>query len=83
MKDLYSFHTTAEDMKKYYEESKKVYSRVFERLGLGKDTVIALASGGSFTDDYSHEFQTLCETGEDLLFFSEKEKYSAGDCLLQ
>ena len=74
MKDLYSFHTTAEDMKKYYEESKKVYSRVFERLGLGKDTVIALASGGSFTDDYSHEFQTLCETGEDLLFFSEKEK---------
>jgi len=73
MKDLYSFHTTAEDMKKYYEESKKVYSRVFERLGLGKDTVIALASGGSFTDDYSHEFQTLCETGEDLLFFSKKE----------
>jgi prolyl-tRNA synthetase len=73
MKDLYSFHTTSADMKKYYEESKEVYKRVFERLGLGKDTVIALASGGSFTDDYSHEFQTLCETGEDLLFYSEKK----------
>lgn len=69
MKDLYSFHTTVEDMKKYYENSKKVYLKIFERLGIGKDTVIALASGGSFTTDYSHEFQTICDTGEDTLFF--------------
>ncbi|MEK7522327.1 MAG: proline--tRNA ligase [Patescibacteria group bacterium] len=69
MKDLYSFHTSEEDMKKYYENSKKVYLKIFERLGIGKDTVITLASGGSFTDDYSHEFQTICETGEDTLFF--------------
>jgi len=69
MKDLYSFHTSEEDMKEYYENSKKVYLKIFERLGIGKDTVIALASGGSFTDDYSHEFQTICETGEDTLFF--------------
>lgn len=73
MKDLYSFHTTVDDLKKYYEKSKEVYNRVFERLGIGKDTVIALASGGSFTDDYSHEFQTICETGEDTLFY-EKSK---------
>jgi prolyl-tRNA synthetase len=71
MKDLYSFHTTIEDFKKYYEISKKVYFKVFERLGLKDDTVIVLASGGSFTDDYSHEFQTFCETGEDVIFFSE------------
>lgn len=70
MKDLYSFHTTIEDFKKYYEISKKVYFKVFERLGLKDDTVIVLASGGSFTDDYSHEFQTFCETGEDVIFFS-------------
>lgn len=72
MKDLYSFHTSEQDLKKYYEKSKEVYMRVFERLGIGKDTVIALASGGSFTDDYSHEFQTLCETGEDTLFYEKK-----------
>jgi len=71
MKDLYSFHTTVEDMKKYYENSKKVYTKIFERLGIGKETVISLASGGSFTQDYSHEFQTICETGEDTLFFVE------------
>jgi prolyl-tRNA synthetase len=69
MKDLYSFHTSEEDLKKYYEKSKEVYTRIFNRLGLGKDTVMALASGGSFTDDFSHEFQTLCETGEDTLYY--------------
>ncbi|OGK18508.1 hypothetical protein A2866_00855, partial [Candidatus Roizmanbacteria bacterium RIFCSPHIGHO2_01_FULL_39_8] len=69
MKDLYSFHTSEEDFKIYYEHSKKVYFRVFERLGLEKDTVICMASGGVFTDDFSHEFQTKCETGEDTIFY--------------
>ena len=69
MKDLYSFHTSEADLKEYYEKSKGAYLRVFKRLGIGKDTVISLASGGSFTDDYSHEFQTLCETGEDTLYY--------------
>jgi len=72
MKDLYSFHTSEEDFKKYYEKSKEVYMQVFNRLGIGKDTVITLASGGSFTDDYSHEFQTICETGEDTIFYDKK-----------
>lgn len=70
MKDLYSFHASAEDLKAYYEVVKKAYFTVFERLGLGKDTVLVLASGGSFTDDFSHEFQTRCETGEDIIFYA-------------
>lgn len=74
MKDLYSFHTSLEDFKNYYEKSKEVYMNIFKRLGIGKDTVIALASGGSFTDEYSHEFQTLCKTGEDTLFYDKKIK---------
>ena len=73
MKDLYSFHISIEDFKKYYEKSKEVYFKVFERLGLKDDTVIVLASGGSFTDDYSHEFQTFCETGEDVIFFAKSK----------
>ncbi len=68
MKDLYSFHTTQEDLKQYYEEVKKAYLRVFERLGVLEDTYVTLASGGDFTDEYSHEFQTKCPTGEDLCF---------------
>lgn len=68
MKDLYSFHASAQDLQEYYESAKKAYTRVFERLGLGDKTVIALASGGDFTSDFSHEFQTICEAGEDTLF---------------
>src|SRR5258708_15816699 len=72
MKDAYSFHTSQADLKKYYEVMKKVYTRIFERVGLGKDTVIALASGGDFTPDFSHEFQTICDAGEDTLFRATK-----------
>ena len=68
MKDLYSFHVSEEDLKAYYEKAKDAYMKVYERLDLAGDTVIALASGGDFTKDYSHEFQTRLESGEDTIF---------------
>ena len=69
MKDLYSFHRDEKELKEYYEKAKQAYWNVFERLGIGKDkTYITLASGGDFTPDYSHEFQTVCDAGEDTLF---------------
>lgn len=68
MKDLYSFHTDEEDLKKYYETVKKVYLDIFRDIGIGNDTFVTLASGGDFTKDFSHEFQTLCEAGEDLIY---------------
>lgn len=67
MKDLYSFHASQEDLEDYYEVMKKSYSRIFERCGLGKETFITLASGGTFSK-YSHEYQTVCETGEDNIY---------------
>ena len=72
MKDLYSFHANEDDLKKYYEEAKKVYMNVFNDLGIGVDTFITLASGGDFTKDFSHEFQTLCEAGEDHIYLDRK-----------
>lgn len=73
MKDLYSFHTSEEDLQRYYhEEAKPAYVESFKKLGLGDHTVIALASGGDFTENFSHEFQTLCDSGEDTLFYSKK-----------
>ncbi|MBP7740688.1 proline--tRNA ligase [Candidatus Woesebacteria bacterium] len=74
MKDLYSFHTSEEDLKKYYDHSKTVYTKVFENLGLGEFTYMALASGGDFTKDYSHEFQTKCASGEDTIFYDKELK---------
>ena len=67
MNDAYSFHATVEDFEKFYEEVKRVYLRIYERLGLGADTVIADADGGTISDKNSHEFQTFLPIGEDII----------------
>lgn len=71
MKDLYSFHTSEADFKQFYEQAKVSYTKIFERLGLGQDTYLTVASGGDFTKDYSHEFQTVCPDGEDTIYIDE------------
>lgn len=68
MKDLYSFHATIEEHKEYYNTMKLVYKNIFDDLGIGQDTFITLASGGDFTDDFSHEFQVVCDVGEDEIY---------------
>ncbi|MCX7996915.1 MAG: proline--tRNA ligase [Patescibacteria group bacterium] len=68
MKDMYSFHTTNEDLLRFYEVVKEAYWRVYERLGLKDYTYVALASGGDFTKNFSHEFQVKVRAGEDVLF---------------
>ena len=69
MKDLYSFHTSEEDMLDYFHnKSIPAYTAFFKRIGLGDKTEIVLASGGDFSKEYSREFQTRCETGEDQIF---------------
>lgn len=71
MKDLYSFHASEEDLEKFYEKISKAYFNVFKRCGLKKETYKVLASGGSFSK-YSHEFQTVTEAGEDLIYVCRK-----------
>lgn len=73
MKDLYSFHRSEAELKEYYEVAKQAYWNVFNKLGIGDKTFVALASGGDFTDDYSHEFQTICDIGEDLIFHAKSK----------
>lgn len=67
MKDMYSIHATAEDLVDYYQRATEAYLRVFARLGIGQDTYVTFASGGAFTK-FSHEFQTICEAGEDVIY---------------
>lgn len=67
MKDLYSAHTSEEDLMDYYEKVKNAYSRIFTRLGF--NFRITEASGGVFTDKNTHEFQVLAEGGEDTIFY--------------
>ena len=73
MKDLYSFHSTQEDLDKYYEKMIKVYLNIFKECGIGKMTYQTLASGGSFSR-YSDEFQTITEAGEDTIYICKKCK---------
>ena len=49
MKDLYSFHTTEEDLDRFYAEAEEAYRRIFERLGIGDCTYETFASGGIFS----------------------------------
>ncbi len=67
MKDMYSLHSTAEDLDSFYNQTIEAYKRCYDRLGIGADTFVTFASGGAFTK-FSHEFQTICEAGEDILY---------------
>lgn len=73
MKDMYSYSTSEEAHKAFYEKATAAYLRVFERLELGDRTFLTFASGGAFTQ-FSHEFQTLCDAGEDSVFVSREKK---------
>lgn len=70
MKDLYSFSRDEEEFKKFYEACADAYLKVFERVGLGGKTYRTFASGGSFSK-FSDEFQTVCSSGEDVIYINE------------
>lgn len=72
MKDLYSFHTNEEDLNSFYEKAALAYQKIFERVGLGKITYKTFASGGVFSK-YSHEFQTVCDAGEDVIYVDQSK----------
>jgi len=67
MKDMYSFAADEASHLAYYESTKAAYMNVFRRLGIGDDTFVTFAAGGAFTK-FSHEFQTICDAGEDVTY---------------
>ena len=70
MKDLYSFSKDQKQHDAFYAQATDAYKKVFTRLGIGDKTYFTYASGGSFSK-YSHEFQTVCDAGEDLIYIDE------------
>lgn len=81
MKDLYSAHTSEEDLMDYYEKVKVAYSKIFTRLGF--NFKIAKASGGVFTDKFTHEFQVLSDAGEDTIYWKEGDKEAVNEEVLE
>lgn len=78
MKDMYSFHISAEELDAYYQKTIEAYTRVYERLGIGEDTYVTFASGGAFTK-FSHEFQTICDAGEDVIYLHREKNIAVNE----
>jgi len=72
-KALYSFSVDEAQHNAFYEKAKQAYINIFNRAGIGEQTYLTFASGGSFSQ-YSHEFQTLSDAGEDIIYVDEEKK---------
>jgi prolyl-tRNA synthetase len=71
MKDLYDFSKNEKEHNEFYGRMREAYKRIFERVGIGHLTYVTFASGGIFSE-FSEEFQTASDSGEDLIYVDEK-----------
>lgn len=86
MKDAYSFHTSQEDLERYYDRCFKAYERIFARVGIPE--VISVASdSGMMGGNISHEFMLLTPVGEDSIAICQDCGYranmEAAECITQ
>ncbi|MDR2530985.1 MAG: proline--tRNA ligase, partial [Oscillospiraceae bacterium] len=66
MKDAYSFHTSQEELERYYARAHKAYERIFARAGIPQ--VVSVASdSGMMGGKVAHEFMLLTAIGEDSI----------------
>lgn len=75
MKDMYSVHASEEELNKFYESVKPAYLKVFERLDL--KARVTRASGGVFTENFTHEFQVFTPVGEDVTYYCDSCDFAA------
>ncbi len=79
MKDMYTFARTEEEHLALYENIAAAYVRVYDRLGIGKETYRTFADGGIFTNKFSDEFQTVSEVGEDTIYVDEEKRIAINE----
>lgn len=78
MKDLYSFSESDQKHKEIYDLVTESYLKIFKQVGIGDKTFLTFASGGSFTQ-FSHEFQTLTDAGEDTIYLDRHKKIAVNE----
>lgn len=81
MNDMYSFSRGEEDHNAFYNTAIDAYKKVFERAGIGEDTFVTFAPGGAFTE-YSHEFQTITDGGEDFIYINREKGIAINEEIL-
>ncbi|MCA9355381.1 prolyl-tRNA synthetase, partial [Candidatus Kaiserbacteria bacterium] len=82
MKDLYSFSATQEQHDEFYALTARAYENIFDRIGIGDKTYKTFASGGAFSK-FSHEYQTLADAGEDVIYVNEAKKIAINKEVLE
>lgn len=76
MKDAYSFHTSWEDLRAYYDRMYVAYERIFRRCGV-KRFIGVQSDSGMMGGSISHEFMLLTPIGEDTLAICPECGYKA------
>ena len=86
MKDAYSFHTSQEDLEKYYEKCYEAYVNIFRRVG-AKNVVAVKSDSGMMGGKISHEFMLLTDIGEDSIALCDDCGYRANvevaECIVE
>ena len=80
-KALYSFSRDKAEHDQFYETMKTAYHNVFRRVGIGEQTYLTFASGGTFAK-YSHEFQAVSDAGEDIIYVDESKNIAINEEVL-
>ncbi len=76
MKDAYSFHTSQEDLERYYQICYNAYNRIFARAGI-PDVVTVASDSGMMGGNISHEYMLLTPVGEDSIAICTECDYRA------
>lgn len=76
MKDAYSFHTSQEDLERYYDICYKAYERIFARAGI-PETITVKSDSGMMGGSVSHEYMLLTPIGEDTIAVCSECDYRA------
>jgi prolyl-tRNA synthetase len=79
MKDMYSYAKNEEEHMAFYNKATQAYLNVYKAVGLGDITYVTSAAGGVFTDKFSHEFQTICDAGEDNIYVHKDGKLALNE----
>lgn len=88
MKDAYSFHTSQEDLERYYDLCYDAYVRIFKCVG-AKNVVAVKSDSGMMGGNVSHEFMLLTDIGEDTIAICSdqecgyKANVEAADCIVK
>lgn len=81
MMDAYSFNASEEDLVKTYQNIRKAYLEIFEKIGL--DLIPVAADNGAIGGKKSEEFMLLSPIGEDTILYDAETKTALNTEILE